>query len=540
MAGHEAIRTRKDNPYSGWGSRRSENRIEPITKPGFAVPFTLTPGERIFTIGSCFARNVETELVAQGFSLPMRDLFTTPEFFGLDINIVNNFGTPSIYNEIAWAFGGEQFDEATGFCEVRPGLFVDTHMTNGIRPAPIEAVRARRQGLLQATRLIAECRVLIMTLGLVELWWDARAGKYLNTAPFSSLVEREPGRFFLHVLSHDECHDFLRRAFDIVFAQQPEMRIILTVSPVPLMITHRDQDVVVANCYSKSVQRAVVEQMVTADPRICYFPSYESVTTSHRTFAWMDDFTHVTREIVAVNVTRMIDAFTNRAAVDPVVVPSKMEDEGETLEALAMVNAAQNARAAGDASFFSANSDWSLRSPSFALEHARFLQSAGQAAAALAVLEGDTRSEAVVLRCGLLLATGQPEKAYDTIDPICIKSLKGTDQWPLLLQASAAMGDPARVIDSERRWMTARPHSEARVRLRTARHLAALGETAAALERYRAIENDLSGYLPYILEAASAFKADGDEERAQRLMAQATPTTAAQRAQLDRLRRAIG
>src|SRR5690349_13984215 len=104
LSDKEAVLNRKTNPVAGWGERGSSNRVEPIARPSFDVPFKFAPGERIFTIGSCFARNIESELLRLGFAIPMREIFRRTDFANFDLDIINNYGTPSIFNEIAWAF----------------------------------------------------------------------------------------------------------------------------------------------------------------------------------------------------------------------------------------------------------------------------------------------------------------------------------------------------------------------------------------------------------------------------------------------------
>ena len=59
FSAEQAIENRKTNRYGSWGDRASPNRVEPVAKPGFDVPFKIQPGSKIFTVGSCFARNVE-------------------------------------------------------------------------------------------------------------------------------------------------------------------------------------------------------------------------------------------------------------------------------------------------------------------------------------------------------------------------------------------------------------------------------------------------------------------------------------------------
>ena len=57
------------------------------------------------------------------------------------------------------------------------------------------------------------------------------------------------------------------------------MRVILTVSPVPLVATYEDQHVLVANTFSKSILRVAAERVARTEEQVAYFPSYEIVTS---------------------------------------------------------------------------------------------------------------------------------------------------------------------------------------------------------------------------------------------------------------------
>jgi hypothetical protein len=57
----------------------------------------------------------------------------------------------------------------------------------------------------------------------------------------------------------------------------PRARIILTVSPVPLMATAEAKHVLVSTTYSKSVLRVAAEQIVSLCENTSYFPSYEII-----------------------------------------------------------------------------------------------------------------------------------------------------------------------------------------------------------------------------------------------------------------------
>ena len=81
-----------------------------------------------------------------------------------------------------------------------------------------------------------------------------------------------------------------------------------------LFTTFTDQDVLIANCYSKSVLRAAAEAVVAENDRVDYFPAYESVTLSNRDLAWQDNLHHPQDGIIDLNVSRMVRAYSGAAA----------------------------------------------------------------------------------------------------------------------------------------------------------------------------------------------------------------------------------
>lgn len=306
----EATRVLKGNPMGRWPKRGQPGRLSPLAKPGFSPGFRLTPGEAVFTIGSCFARNVERELGERGFRLPALDVLKADETFAsVGSRVLNNYGVASICNELTWALSEAPPEEAL-FAPCGDG-WIDLHLNSAIRPAPLEVVRLRRKAIRAAYRSISDCHAVILTLGLSEVWFDTATGHYLNTAPRRSLMRATPDRFELHVLSFEETRDTLARAVDLLQHHgREDLNIVLTVSPVPLTATYRDRDVMVANCYSKSVLRAAVEEIIHTRGGVDYFPSFESITLSERASAYEDDEIHVSPEVVALNIGRMVAAYT--------------------------------------------------------------------------------------------------------------------------------------------------------------------------------------------------------------------------------------
>ncbi|MEO1169874.1 MAG: GSCFA domain-containing protein [Pseudomonadota bacterium] len=536
----EALQTRRNNPVANWGMRSEENRVEPIARPAFEVPFRLEPGEPIFTIGSCFARHIEKGLSDRGFRIPMRELFETEAFAGVDPLVVNNFGSPSIYNEIAWAFGEQSFDEELGFVELAPDKFVDLHMVNSLRAAPFDLVRARREGLKKATKTISDCRVLIMTLGLTELWWDEAAQTYLNTTPLPSVIKRWPDRFSFHVLDFQECADYLIEAFKIIFANaRPDFQVLLTVSPVPMAATHRHLDVITANCYSKSLLRTVAEHVVSRFDNVTYFPSYETVTLSDRRISWADDLVHVNREMVEFNVQRMVEAFTGASGSDAEATLPAPEIDKEPVEALLLAEEARRARVNADADFFARHAGAEKNSPAYAREFARFLIDEGKPSQAAEILEGDERYESIILRASALLEIGQASAATEVLLPLCSVSHKNPKHWRLLLDAYVAEKKAGAIQALETEWIERHPRMAENVYWYCGRALASIGEFDLGRERLdRVIELQEVVNPATLLEYASTLIASGAKAQAKEIIDEVQPQTDAQARRVRVLRRA--
>ncbi|MDE8348290.1 MAG: GSCFA domain-containing protein, partial [Acidocella sp.] len=84
-------------------------------------------------------------------------------------------------------------------------------------------------------------------------------------------------------------------------AKNPKIRIILTVSPVPLIATYEPRSVLASTICSKSILRAAADEMESAYPEnIAYFPSYEIITGPHAgNFYYEADKREVTQAGVA-------------------------------------------------------------------------------------------------------------------------------------------------------------------------------------------------------------------------------------------------
>ena len=154
----------------------------------------------------------------------------------------------------------------------------------------------QRRALMQAvTKRITDCRGVIVTLGLAEVWRDTKANVFVNRTPIPSLFKSDPDRYEFQLSSFAENWANLEATYELLTRYgHPDFHIIVTVSPVPLMNTFSTTDIVVANAWAKSLLRAVAHEWAMAHANVDYFPSYEVVQNSDRAAVWEKDMRHVT------------------------------------------------------------------------------------------------------------------------------------------------------------------------------------------------------------------------------------------------------
>jgi len=109
---------------------------------------------------------------------------------------------------------------------------------------------------------------------------------------------------------------------DRLMRVNPRAKIILTVSPVPLIATYEDRHVLVSTTYSKSVLRVAAEEISQRNPMCAYFPSYEIITGNYTRSEYFDsDLRSVTQEGVDHVMRLFLAHYSSEGAA------SKLDDE---------------------------------------------------------------------------------------------------------------------------------------------------------------------------------------------------------------------
>ena len=335
----------KSSSRSRW--REVAEELDAELWPKLSPSFRLRSGQMVFTIGSCFARNIEANLAALGCRIPMLGFQLTPEEFdGAPNAAMNKFHPPAFRQCLEWTARIYDRDgvvvwedcEALAF-DVGEGRYFDLDMAATVLPAERERFIARRQHVYDIFSTAFEADCLMMTPGLIEAWRDLETGLYMYGAPYEKRMLATPERWAFEVLSYPRCLEDLLAAIDVVRSRNPQVNILITTSPVPLGRTFTERDVTIANAHSKAVLRAVCDAVLLERERIDYFPSYEMVTLSNPDVAWKRDRLHVSQGFIGKIVGYMLDNY-----MDGVEAPAADYQRARTL--LAGGEAAEAERAA--------------------------------------------------------------------------------------------------------------------------------------------------------------------------------------------------
>ncbi len=131
--------------------------------------------------------------------------------------------------------------------------------------------------------------VFVFTLGLTESWRSKRDGAVFPLAPGVAAGKMLSSQYEFVNFTYEQVVDDMETFLSRLAAINPRARVVLTVSPVPLIATYENRHVLVSTTYSKSVLRTAAERVAAGKAHVAYFPSYEIVTGAFTRGAYFDD-----------------------------------------------------------------------------------------------------------------------------------------------------------------------------------------------------------------------------------------------------------
>lgn len=319
-------------PRQYW-SRAVSRNYQPRDLPDTPVPL-ITPQDRVASAGSCFAANLVPYLEGSGLTY-LRTEQRHPVFANLP---ADNYS----YDKFSAAYGNvytvrqmlQLVQRARGkFTPQEDRWHVDGKVIDPYRPGLRYPARSDREfdvltrrHLKAVKEALKQCTVLIFTLGLTEGWVSQADGAVFPACPGTIGGTFDPEQHAFHNFTIDEVRDDLDAMIAEFRGMNRNARIILTVSPVPLVATATERHVVAATTYSKAVLRVAAEH-ATRHRNVVYFPAYEIVTSS----AAGDDYFEPDRRNVSKRaVDTVMDAFLARCETTTAPVPAPRQAAADT------------------------------------------------------------------------------------------------------------------------------------------------------------------------------------------------------------------
>lgn len=319
-------------PYQLWRSavaRPSPGDVDPVG----STRFKLLPHHRVASVGSCFAQHIARRLKSAGLNY----LVTEPAPPGVSMEEEERRGFGLFTARYGNVYSARQLsqlmDRALGETRFEEPAWerLDGRLADPFRPSiepdgfeSAEAVRLSEKNHLAAVReMIGTMDVLVFTLGLTEAWRAKRSGAVFPSAPGILAGKWNAEEYEFVNFSAEEVVDDICAAFAKVRRVNPNVRFILTVSPVPLIATAEARHVLQATTYSKSVLRVAAEVVRQRFQDVDYFPSYEIVSSTFSRGAY---FESDLRSVTPAGVDHVMRLFLHHLYGHDVAVDAPIQD----------------------------------------------------------------------------------------------------------------------------------------------------------------------------------------------------------------------
>jgi hypothetical protein len=276
-------------PYAHW--RKAISEVAPADiDPVVNFKFKISTTDKVATAGSCFAQHIARHLKQSGYCYyvtePGHPLGSTAicEKFGYGL-FSARYGNIYTSRQLV-----QLFDRAYGtFTPIEDcwkdssGRFFDPFRPN-VQPSGFSSEKELREDRIQhlaaVRNMFENLDVFVFTLGLTETWISAEDNAAFPLCPGVVAGSFDPERYHFLNLTVDEVVADMMEFMQRLLSVNNKARVVLTVSPVPLMATAENQHVLVSTTLSKSILRIAADIIQHRYPEVAYFPSYEIITGS--------------------------------------------------------------------------------------------------------------------------------------------------------------------------------------------------------------------------------------------------------------------
>ncbi|MDR3713478.1 MAG: GSCFA domain-containing protein [Puia sp.] len=316
LPGLAAMEAAVRNPYSRW------DKIKGIGSdcflPKLNPKFQIGKEKPVFAIGCCFSQGIQMALNAQGFDLitfremsPRREFFmqqVAGESYHYPLHFFLRYSLASMAQEIDRILGDSVLNSDALFYK-RDTEILDLHYNAEFPLSSMSDSIERRQHIREHLTHLKSAGLMIITLGLIEVWLDRETGLYLNAAPpFGALIDA-PLRYQLNIMDWRTTYALAERMIDQILSANPELKIVLMVSPTMQDTTFAPNDLTVSSSHSKATLISVARELAYANSSVDYLPTWEMAALSDPRRVWEKDGRHTQNEFVQVMMTHFVNSY---------------------------------------------------------------------------------------------------------------------------------------------------------------------------------------------------------------------------------------
>ena len=273
---------------------KKDIQISDITN-GYKTTKILNKETKITTIGSCFAEELRLWLNQNKYNI-------SNPMWGQVYNIKNikqifKFSLePNTWNpkEVVWDFDGDIRHPYIKGPQLEPYKLGNKN----------NYIRNMNDLHDSFSKVLKEINVIIITLGQTEFWGNKDDKYAFYAAPWINIKDGEKNHKFFN-LSVEEVKEELRDSIKILKKHNPNIKIIISVSPVPLVASGQQKlsGFILAN-KAKSCQHIATLEVIDEFKNVQYMPSYE-IVNSDLIGSYENDGRHIKR----TKVKSIMDTF---------------------------------------------------------------------------------------------------------------------------------------------------------------------------------------------------------------------------------------
>jgi len=258
----------------------------------------VTKNTKVTSIGSCFAEEILKWMENNGYSTlnPKWGMVYNPKNIRLIVQAGLEFDS---FNpkERFWDFGDG---------DIRTP-YVKSDQSEPIKLGnSIEQAKSKEKILFgEFGKTLKSSEVLIITLGQTEYWASEKEYPFY-AAPWAGIKDGDKNHKFFN-LSHQETKDELEKTIQILKKHNPRLKILISISPVPLVASVLDgYSAYISAGRAKSTLHSAALEVIENYENVFYMPSYEIVTSNPQ-----KSFKPDGRHVLGETVSKIMGVFKN-------------------------------------------------------------------------------------------------------------------------------------------------------------------------------------------------------------------------------------